>query len=327
MFLATGIALAMTPLVVYAYRDLNSVKFGIPEEIKLPHWERWGWHVPIGVNELREQYTLDFAKTPHLVLGGATRYGKSNMVHSLIVNLLRSRPNDVTFTFIDLKGGIELGRYSTLEQCHGVAEEPEDALTLLKEAYGRMRAVQTSLKLSGERKQLTPKHFVIIDEVGELNPSEAVDKEEKKLKQQCQALMSQISRLGAGLGFHLILATQYPTGDVLPRQCKQNSDAKLCFRVQSGTASKVVLDEVGAEEIPDIRGRAIFQRGADRFIVQTYLVSENDIENILEKHQRVTRREGNDKYDIIEVEATECETREDSFIIEETELSDEDATF
>ncbi len=31
--------------------------------------------------------------------------------------------------------------------------------------------------------------------------------------------MSQISRLGAGLGFRLILATQLPTWDVIPRQC------------------------------------------------------------------------------------------------------------
>lgn len=326
MFLIIGTAAVLVPLGVWAYKDL-SIKFGIPEEIKLPKWERWGWHVPIGVNDQREQYTLDFSKTPHLVLGGATRYGKSNLLNSLIVNLLRARPEDVAFTMIDLKGGIELGRYSQLNQCLGVAEEPEEALHLLRETYRLMKVSQESLKASGERKQLHRKHFVIIDEVGELNPSEAVDRKEKKLKSECQSLMSKISRLGAGLGFHLILATQYPTGDVLPRQCKQNSDAKICFRVQSGTASKVVLDEVGAEELPDIRGRAIFQRGADRYLVQTYLVSENDIENMIENHRRATKWEGNDGYEIIDVEASECETREDSFIIEETELSDEDATF
>lgn len=70
---------------------------------------------------------------------------------------------------------------------------------------------------------ITQRHFVIIDEVGELNPQEAVTKEERQLKEQCQTYMSQIARLGAGLGFRRVLATQYPTGDVIPRQCKQNS--------------------------------------------------------------------------------------------------------
>ena len=87
------------------------------------------------------------------------------------------------------------------------------------------------------------RYFIIVDEVGELNPAEAVTKEEKLLKQQCQTIMSKIARIGAGLGFRQILATQYPTGDVIPRQCKQNSDAKLSFRVQSAIASRVVLDE------------------------------------------------------------------------------------
>lgn len=90
--------------------------------------------------------------------------------------------------------------------------------------------------------------------------------------------MSQIARLGAGVGFYQILATQYPTGDVIPRQCKQNSDGKLCFRVQSGTASRVVLDSDGAESLPKIKGRAIYQTADKRTIVQTPLITPEIIQ-------------------------------------------------
>jgi DNA segregation ATPase FtsK/SpoIIIE, S-DNA-T family len=93
--------------------------------------------------------------------------------------------------------------------------------------------------------------------------------------------MSQISRLGAGLGFRLILATQYGTGDIIPRQCKQNSDAKLCFRVQSGVASRVVLDSEGADALPKIKGRAIYQMADERVIVQTPLITPEDIEKTI----------------------------------------------
>lgn len=321
MFLATGLALALIPMGVYAYRDL-SMRFDVSEKEELPDKVHQGWRVPIGLTESRDEYTLDFSKTPHLVLGGATRYGKSTMIHSLIVSLMRSRPNDVTFTMIDLKGGIELGDYEKLKNCLGVAYDPEDAFEELKRVYEMMKATQQRVRASGKRKHTSSKHFIIIDEVGELNPSEAVCSEDKKLKQMCQTYMSQISRLGAGLGYNLILATQYPTGDVIPRQCKQNADAKICFRVQSGVASKVVLDETGAEELPDIKGRAIFQRGANRYVVQTYLVSEKHIENTIKTHRREQHGDT-----IIEVIKSESTTGEDTFIFEETQFSDEDATF
>jgi S-DNA-T family DNA segregation ATPase FtsK/SpoIIIE len=159
---------------------------------------------------------------------------------------------------LTLKGGVELCDYENVKQTVSIAYEPEEALETLANAYKLMREKQEILKQAGRKKVedagITERHFVIIDEVGELNPDEAVDKKdiwkdgiliyksEKTIKAECQKYMSQIARLGAGLGFRLILATQYGTGDVIPRQCKQNSDAKLCFRVQSGTASRVVLD-------------------------------------------------------------------------------------
>lgn len=123
--------------------------------------------------------------------------------------------------------------------------------------------------------------------------------------------MSQISRLGAGLGFRLVLATQYPTGDVIPRQCKQNSDAKLCFRVQSSTASRVVLDETGAEQLPQIKGRAIYQTADKRVIVQTPLITPDEIQSTIDPHIR----------EVKPVETINQKAGTNSIIIEKTGLS------
>lgn len=117
-----------------------------------------------------------------------------------------------------------------------------------------------------------------------INAAEAVTKEEKRLKLECQTIMSQIARLGAGLGFRLVVATQYPTGDVIPRQVKQNADAKLCFRVQSGVASRVVLDAEGAESLPQIKGRAIYQTADKREILQTPLITPQIIHDTIQPH-------------------------------------------
>lgn len=259
---------------------------------KRVEWEPGNrWKVPMGITrEKNETVFHDFEKTPHIVLGGATRYGKSNLINGLICSLLSSEPEHTKLYLIDLKGGVELCDYENAVQTASIAYEPEEALVTLTRAYDAMRATQKRLRSMGKKNVqeagLKERSFIIIDEVGELNPSEAVSKEEKRLKEECQTIMSQIARLGAGLGFRQVLATQYPTGDVIPRQCKQNSDVKICFRVQNGTASRVVLDETGAEELPQIKGRAIVQTADEKIIVQTPLITSDDIKEVVTPHIR-----------------------------------------
>lgn len=245
------------------------------------------WKVPVGIIRKNNEFRFhDFEKIPHFVLGGATRYGKSNFINSMINSLLQSQPNNAHFFLVDLKGGVELCDYENIKQCVSIAYEPQEALETLRIAYEQMRSIQQTVRKLGKKNvqeaNIKERYFVIVDEVGELNPQEAVTKEEKQLKVQCQTYMSQIARLGAGLGFRQILATQYPTGDVIPRQCKQNSDAKLSFRVQSATASRVVLDETGAELIPQIKGRAIYQTADKREILQTPLLTSDIINETIQ---------------------------------------------
>lgn len=247
------------------------------------------WKVPVGMTRDNNTFRYhDFEKIPHLVLGGATRYGKSNFINSMICSLIQSEPDNVHFFFVDLKGGVELCDYENIKQTESIAYEPEEALTTMQAAYEKMRNIQQQLRAKGKKNvqeaNIKDRYFIIIDEVGELNPTEAVTKEEKRLKQECQTIMSQIARLGAGLGFRQILATQYPVGDVIPRQCKQNSDAKLSFRVQSAVASRVVLDSEGAESLPMIKGRAIYQTADQKEILQTPLVTPQIINDTIQSH-------------------------------------------
>lgn len=247
------------------------------------------WSVPVGMTRDKNTFKYhDFERIPHLVLGGATRYGKSNFINAMLTSLIRSNPDHVKLYLVDLKGGVELCDYEHAKQTQSIAYEPEEALATLQLAYDEMRAMQKRVRALGKKNVqeagIKERYFIVIDEVGELNPAEAIGKADKALKSECQTLMSQIARLGAGLGFRQILATQYPTGDVIPRQCKQNSDAKLSFRVQSATASRVVLDETGAELLPQIKGRAIYQTADKREILQTPIISTELIRETLAPH-------------------------------------------
>lgn len=248
-----------------------------------------GWRVPVGMTRDKNTFRFhDFERIPHMIIGGATRYGKSNFINGMLTSLIRSNPDHVKLYLVDLKGGVELCDYENVRQTQSIAYEPEEALATLQLAYDRMRTVQQTLRSLGKKNVqeagIKERCFIVIDEVGELNPAEAIGKEDKALKLECQKLMSQIARLGAGLGFRQILASQYTTGDVIPRQCKQNADAKLAFRVQSEVASRVVLDGGGADLLPEIVGRAIYQTASNREILQTPLVTSALINETLTPH-------------------------------------------
>ncbi|QQO40417.1 FtsK-like DNA translocase [Bacillus phage 268TH004] len=300
-----------------SYDGLLTVRvYNEPMPTQVPFQAGSEWKVPVGVTREKNTFKYhDFEKVPHLALGGATRYGKSNFINSLICSLLTSKPDHTKLYLIDLKGGVELCDYENITQTASIAYEPEEALKTLEKAYNAMRELQSSLRSKGKKNVqeagIKERHFIIIDEVGELNPAEAVTKEERQIKEQCQRYMSQIARLGAGLGFRQILATQYPTGDVIPRQCKQNSDGKLCFRVQSEVASRVVLDSTGAELLPEIKGRALYQTADKRVTIQTPLINSEVINQVTEPYivKGVSKRES--------IEAIEPESRADSVIIEE----------
>lgn len=260
-----------------------------PMPMNVPYEAGDNWSVPVGITREKNTFRYhDFERIPHMVLGGATRYGKSNFINSMITSLIQSKPEHVKLFLIDLKGGVEFCDYENIKQTVSIAYEPQEALETLQAAYEQMRHLQSKVRGLGKKNVqeagIKERYFIIIDEVGELNPTEGIGKADKDLKLQCQTLMSQIARLGAGLGFRQILATQYPTGDVIPRQCKQNSDAKLSFRVQSATASRVVLDESGAELLPQIKGRAIYQTADKREILQTPLITSEIIRTVIAPH-------------------------------------------
>ena len=281
------------------------------------------WEIPVGIDRTGKLIKHNFETIPHMALGGATRYGKSVFLNMLINTLILKHGKHVSFTLIDLKGGVEFGDYEHVKQVENIAFEPEEARDALENAYNEMRAIQDKLRNMGFKKVqdagIKDRHFVIIDEVGELNPDEAVTREEKQLKEECQTFMSQIARLGAGFSVRQILATQYPTGDVIPRQCKQNSDAKLCFRVRNATASRVVLDEAGAEELPLIRGRAIYQTDK-KHIVQTPLIKDDFIKQTIQPHINIKPRKEGEKENA-KSDREGATTGGNTLVIEETSLS------
>lgn len=199
--------------------------------------------VQIGINGNKPLYH-DFRKYAHMIVAGTTGYGKTNFLKCLISQV------DGEVILIDLKGGFDFDKVT--------ATNIHDAERILSDVVGRMK------------KRRREHIYVIIDEAGELYPPSHLDKEGKRPYLACLHYVSEIARLGRAFHVHLIYATQYPTSDIVPRQIKQCSESRLCFRLPTEIASRVALDESGAELLESGNiGLGIYKRDR-KLLVKTY---------------------------------------------------------
>jgi DNA segregation ATPase FtsK/SpoIIIE, S-DNA-T family len=234
------------------------------------------WVIPLG-RTLEETIWHNFDHTPHMTIAGTTRFGKTVFLKVLMTYLIEQHGDDVEFYIIDLKGGLEFGKYDSIRQVKAVASNPEEAqavlfyltnadvgdekkplpLGLMQEEYRLFRSKGWSNIVNTPLKK---RRFVIVDEAAQLAPEKWMKPQLKNQLGFCQYALGEIARIGGALGYRLVFATQYPTADTLPRQIKQNADGKITFRLPSSYASDVAIDESGAEKLPsNIKGRGLYK--------------------------------------------------------------------
>jgi DNA segregation ATPase FtsK/SpoIIIE, S-DNA-T family len=275
------------------------------------------WKVPIGLTRT-ETIFHDFDSVYNMLVGGAVGGGKSAFLVMAICHLLKTKPEDVQLTLIDLKGGVEFNRFKDCYQVVSYAEEVAQAKEALEKVLNEMKITLALLKARKARNVIEAgirhRHFIVVDEIGELASHKEVNKETKKIKEECEYLLSNICRLGRAMGIRVIVATQHPTADVVPIQVKRNCDARVCYKVDTVSASMVVLDSSGADQLPINPGRAIYKKGAERVVLQTPWLSDIEADQIIEPNLDPESSKES-------AEEDEQPTRKDFDLFENTSLS------
>jgi hypothetical protein len=241
------------------------------------------WSVPIGFTRDDEAIRHDFDKSKHLIVAGATGYGKSVVLKLIVTTLIDQQPDNVELSLIDLKGGSAFHRFKDCKQTKFYARDPEEGQEALEKIQEEMNESFKKVVDQGfedvKEAGIKKRHFIIIDESADLSDySKAMD------------IVTDIARRGRSAGYYLVFCTQYPTAQVIPSQTKRNIIARLSYVVDTDTASRVVLDEGGADQLPDIPGRGIYKNNVKRHIVQTPFMTNKQIQERIEPHINIRPR-------------------------------------
>ncbi|MDW8325724.1 MAG: DNA translocase FtsK, partial [Anaerolineales bacterium] len=205
----------------------------------------------------------DLTAMPHLLIAGTTGSGKSVCVNGIIVALLlQNTPDDLKFLMIDPKR-VELTGFNgiphlampvvvelerVVPSLQWVMREMDERYRKFAKAGARNIADYNERARAGGERRL-PYLVVIIDELADLMMV-APDETER--------IITRLAQLARATGIHLILATQRPSVDVVTGLIKANFKARIAFAVASGTDSRVILDQPGAERLLG-RGDMLFQ--------------------------------------------------------------------
>ncbi|CAN5531870.1 DNA translocase FtsK [soil metagenome] len=224
--------------------------------------------IAIGKKIDNENFIVDLASMPHLLMAGATGQGKSVGINALLVSLLyKKHPSQLKFVLVDPKK-VELSIYREIEK-HFLAKLPgeeESIITDTKKVVHTLNALCIEmdnrydlLKEAGCRNikeynekfikrrlnpqkghQYLPFIVLVVDEFADLIMTAG---------KEVEMPIARLAQLARAVGIHLIIATQRPSVNIITGTIKANFPARIAFKVSSKIDSRTILDAGGAEQL------------------------------------------------------------------------------
>jgi len=170
---------------------------------------------------------------------GTTGSGKGNAIQHVLLSALELGPELAHVVVVDTKGGLDYAVCDELQHAQLFSGDDAELLLGCQVAVAEMERRYRLMKSARARNwfeynnrvaedQQLPLYVVVFDEIGDF-------------KGPAKAKVEKLARMSRAAGFVIIIATQYPTTEVLSSQIQANIANRLVFRVESPEFSAVSL--------------------------------------------------------------------------------------
>ena len=215
------------------------------EQIEPHHIEEYAFETAtddlsliIGLDDEDRIFRVKLPDLPHLLVSGTTGSGKTVFLRTLIYQLIQK---NIDLMLIDPKGGQAFNRFEDQERTLLITDvrKADEVISELVDEMER-RYQNKTLRKSNPI-------VLLIDEFSDLLM------QNKKLEE----LIIRLAQKGREANIFLILATQRPDSKILEGALRSNLPSRIAFKVQKSTESKIILDEIGAENLQN-KGEMLF---------------------------------------------------------------------
>ena len=201
-----------------------------------------------GVDVNGDPFLFDLADAPHVFVAGQTGSGKSVCVHAMIKSLVTSEAQ-CRLVLIDPKE-VEFASYNKQPDLlfgGAVVSDMADAVKLLGQIIDEMDQRQRVLSdlevtnIAEAHKKGSDLDYIIVfvEELADLLMQ----------SKDASGLLVRLAQKSRAMGIHLVLATQRPDAETFPGLLRSNVPGRIALTVRSGSDSRIILDEGGAEKL------------------------------------------------------------------------------
>lgn len=206
--------------------------------------------VALGINDKNEPVILNVEDFPHALISGTTGSGKSTCMNIIATSIIATvAPSKCKLVLIDPKttelekfrfaphnlfsGGVATNSYEIKKVLWQIERIRQKRQIIF--ADNKVANIQQYNSLENENMASI---IVLVDELGQV----CCDK-------SSQMALFRLASLSRTSGIHLICATQKPSAKLLPTEFRDNLNTRIAFKAASKSASRVAIEEVGAEKL------------------------------------------------------------------------------
>lgn len=204
--------------------------------------------------------SLPLEELSHTIIFGDAGSGKSNLLHMLITNLIKTySPDELRLTLIDPKY-VEFNSYKSLPHLFSsLAKTPEEIISLLDDCLN----INTKTPI-----------IIFIDELAEL-----------VFNNDALSKIISILNNNTNSNIYVIMATQRP--DLIPEEIINKTKTQIYFPCNSNRLPKTLITELNTTSIKN-HGEMIFINSTTKIQMQTAYISQSTIKNVVNESNHKT---------------------------------------